>query len=329
MKRFSLCVTGLLVAPLSVHGFVVPGRAGILEPRVSSSGGNGFVAARTQRRVDWAGSRSRSRVQPLDMIKPDFSKTLGVVLIVGSTIAVSAIPMLSMGPQSSGPKTVRVVDEDGNTSERGIMTALTRPEIQKKLAQIPVFFLKDESGAVHVENGEGLFFMSPGDAKEKLQELKGTEGTKVAATTLDDIWFPLIKKKGLNKTPVGAEVSGLSDLSATYKIIPRSSQLSQAKESQGWKGVADAEGVPVWAAETLAFRGSGGKMKMPLFTNVDDLMTSWDRLETEAGSEPKSPTIQVSSIGAIIDIMQRGGGNNRNLEFFADMDAIEQAEKLL
>ena len=33
--------------------------------------------------------------------------------------------------------------------------------------------------------------------------------------------------------------------------------------------------------------------QMPLFTNVDDLMTSWERLKTEAGSEAKSPTIQV------------------------------------
>ena len=32
--------------------------------------------------------------------------------------------------------------------------------------------------------------------------------------------------------------------------------------------------------------------QLPLFTNVDDLMTSWDRLETEAGSEAKSPKIQ-------------------------------------
>lgn len=33
-------------------------------------------------------------------------------------------------------------------------------------------------------------------------------------------------------------------------------------QTQGWNTVADAEGVPVWAAETLAFRGSGGKMKV-------------------------------------------------------------------
>lgn len=52
----------------------------------------------------------------------------------------------------------------------------------------------------------------------------------MAATTLDDIWFPLIKKKGLNKKPVAAGASGLSDLSARYKIIPRSSQVSQAME---------------------------------------------------------------------------------------------------
>ena len=52
----------------------------------------------------------------------------------------------------------------------------------------------------------------------------------MSATTLDDIWFPLIKKKGLNKKPVSAGASGLSDLSARYKIIPRSSQVSQAIE---------------------------------------------------------------------------------------------------
>lgn len=52
----------------------------------------------------------------------------------------------------------------------------------------------------------------------------------MAATTFDDIWFPLIKKKGLNKKPVAAEVSGLSDLSARYRIIPRASQLAQAVE---------------------------------------------------------------------------------------------------
>lgn len=49
---------------------------------------------------------------------------------------------------------------------------------------------------------------------------------------MDDIWFPLIKKKGLNRKPVAAEASGLSDLSATYKLIPRSNQLSQAKEAR-------------------------------------------------------------------------------------------------
>lgn len=35
--------------------------------------------------------------------------------------------------------------------------------------------------------------------------------------------------------------------------------------------------------------------QMPLFTNVDDLMTSWERLKTDAGSEAKAPTIQVGA----------------------------------
>lgn len=53
---------------------------------------------------------------------------------------------------------------------------------------------------------------------------------QVSATTLDDVWFPLIKKKGLNKKPVAAQASVLSDLSARYKIVPRASQLSQAAQ---------------------------------------------------------------------------------------------------
>lgn len=57
-----------------------------------------------------------------------------------------------------------------------------------------------------------------------------TRVTQVAATTLDDVWFPLLKKKGLNKKPVAAQASMSSDLSARYKIIPRSNQVSQAME---------------------------------------------------------------------------------------------------
>lgn len=53
---------------------------------------------------------------------------------------------------------------------------------------------------------------------------------QVAATTLDDVWYPLIKKKGLNKKPVAAEASASSDLSARYRLVPRSNQVAQAAE---------------------------------------------------------------------------------------------------
>ncbi|CAN0396228.1 unnamed protein product, partial [Ectocarpus sp. 12 AP-2014] len=208
----------------SVHGFIAPSCARSAL-RASSSYCNGFLAAGTQEaygRVTESRNHARG-VRPLSMTKPNFTKTLGTVLIVGSTIGVSAIPFLSLGPQQQALR----------------LSALsTRTVTLPK--EIPVFFLRDESGAVHVENGEGLFFMSPGDAKEKLQDLKGAEGTKVAATTLDDIWYPLVKKKGPNKKPVAAGASGLSDLSARYRIIPRSNQVAQALETQGWNAVADA-----------------------------------------------------------------------------------------
>lgn len=80
---------------------------------------------------------------------------------------------------------------------------------------------------------------------------------------------------------------------------------------------------------------------MPLFTNVEDVMTSWERLKTEAGSTANGPTIQVgeserqsdvrflrvsmtcpttyslalplqvSTIGAIVDMMEKGGADIR------------------
>ena len=53
---------------------------------------------------------------------------------------------------------------------------------------------------------------------------------RVAATTLDDVWFPLLKKKGLNKKPVAAQASMLSDMSARYRLVPRSNQITQAIE---------------------------------------------------------------------------------------------------
>lgn len=51
---------------------------------------------------------------------------------------------------------------------------------------------------------------------------------QVSATTLDDVWYPLIKKKGQNKKPVAAEAAVNSDLSARYRIVPRADQVSQA-----------------------------------------------------------------------------------------------------
>lgn len=55
--------------------------------------------------------------------------------------------------------------------------------------------------------------------------------TQVSATTLDDVWYPLIKKKGQNKRPVAAQAAVSSDLSARYRIVPRATQADQASEA--------------------------------------------------------------------------------------------------
>lgn len=61
-----------------------------------------------------------------------------------------------------------------------------------------------------------------------------------------------------------------------------------------------------WCAVDVVFSGVlfVALRQMPLFTNVDDLMTSWNRLETEADSEAKSPTIQVGRCVSYIVFIQ-------------------------
>lgn len=46
-----------------------------------------------------------------------------------------------------------------------------------------MFFLRDPNGGVHVDGGEGLFFMNPGDAQAKLAGMGGVDGMKVMPET--------------------------------------------------------------------------------------------------------------------------------------------------
>ncbi|CAM9234041.1 unnamed protein product [Choristocarpus tenellus] len=249
------------------------------------------------------------------------------VLLV-ATFGASVLPFLSAGPETgSASKTVRVVQEDGTEIIKGSLTAMSRAEIQKKLSQLPVFFLRESNGAVHLKNGEGLFFMSPEDAKAKLAALTNSENIRVAATTLDDVFFPLVLKKGANAKPVGAETSGISDTSAKYHLVARSEQLEKASKLQETLVEIQKDDVPVWIADTLAFQGVG-RIKIPLFTNYSDLETSWERLKASGSKSAAAPRVQVTTIAEVVRKMEKGGGDNRMLEFFADMEAIDQAEKL-
>ncbi|CAM9706181.1 unnamed protein product [Discosporangium mesarthrocarpum] len=260
--------------------------------------------------------------------RPSFQNTALTIVALVATVGGSALPFFQGGPETGvGAKTVRVVQEDGTEIFKGAMTSMSRQEIQKKLSQVPVFFLRESNGGVHTIGGEGQFFMAPEDAQAKLLQLGEKSDIKVSATTLDDIFYPLIQKRGPNSNPLGAEVSGKSDTSAQYRLIARRDQVAAAVKTAGNTLKIEEGSVPIWMADSLAFQGVG-KIKVPLFTNLADLETSWARLR-EAGSVTEdSPKIQVSTIGEAVRRMEKGGGGNRMLEFFADMDAIEQAEKL-
>ncbi|CAM9579975.1 unnamed protein product [Chrysoparadoxa australica] len=249
-------------------------------------------------------------------------------------LLVGFLPFLNAGPGNGGASTVTVQTEQGNKQTRGILTSLTRSEIQTKLSQMPVFFLRDADGAVWLEEGrEGTFFGSPQDAKDKLAQLQSSgadvRGIRAAATTLDDVYYSLLVKKGQPEVPRAAGAGLKSDATASYKLVPSQPQVDAAAKLKGaWsKERGNNSGdIPLFIADKLAFRGKA-RLQIPLFTAVEDLITSWEKLE-EGNANPSKPIIEVTSLNTVVLRMEQGGYDSRPLEFFPDVEALEQATKL-
>jgi hypothetical protein len=244
-------------------------------------------------------ARCRRRLMMRDSEDINFSKiVIGPVLALGiGFTAFTSTGSLFGAPTSQ--QTVRVTRDDGTIETRGALTKLTRGEIQRKLSQVPVFYVRQSLGGVALDgSNKGTFFLDVRDAE------KAASGKSVSATTLDDVYYALLEKKGKVIAGVGGGAAALSDLAAEYKIVPSSAAVAFADGlSPGWRSTA-GEGraenaVPLFSAEKLAFQGIG-RPKIPLFTAADDLKESWERLES---SNP--PTIKVTTLQAILSQMER------------------------
>ena len=210
--------------------------------------------------------------------------------------------------------------------KRGTKTRMTRIEINSKLTQIPTFYLIDNTGAFYIDaNNKGSIFIDYQDA-EKLRKQLNNPSLTLSASTLDELYFPLVEKKQKIGTFINGVV-GESNPTADYILIPSEEELSQM--TNDWKEKHPSNDIPIFRVPNLAFSKSEG-LEFPLFLRKEDAINSYQRLkETESKEKFNPATVQQSSIKDIVFIFSGGGFESRALEFYPSMDNIEKAREII
>uniref|UniRef100_A0A7S4MIG8 Uncharacterized protein n=1 Tax=Odontella aurita TaxID=265563 RepID=A0A7S4MIG8_9STRA len=133
---------------------------------------------------------------------------------------------------------------------------LSRTKIQEKLSGMPAFYLVD--GTTGEMSGE--IYTSYADAKAASE----ASSSMVKATTLDQVMYPLVLKRGRTKmAPPPQEVKRAEEAierhgsagSKTYKLIPSAAAVEGAA---GMKMELANGDVPLFIADRVAFASSSG-----------------------------------------------------------------------
>eukprot|EP00970_Alexandrium_tamarense_P007072 scaffold1230_cov201-Alexandrium_tamarense.AAC.33 len=205
--------------------------------------------------------------------------------------------------------------------------ALSMEKIQEKLENLPVFYVGDGRGIMGNEN----VYFSYSEAESAAKGIGGSSVVKV--TTLDQIMYPLILKRGNVKvssvTPVEIR-SAQQQQSAdkTYKLVPSAAALNDAKDTSTTLKEGD---IPLFIVERLAFAGPDGKPQVPLFLEKFDAITSYSRLRESGGNKlPEEPTLRTTSLLDVLDSMERGTrpGVGR-LQFYGEVEDVLKADEMM
>ena len=207
---------------------------------------------------------------------------------------------------------------------------LSRGSIQEKLNSIPVFYLTNDDGSMKTD-----LFMTYDDA-----QAAAAERGAVKATTLDQVTYPLVLKRGrMRMSPPPFEVQQAEDEinrqgqgagnSKQYRLIPSKQAMKDAAEMK--MEVLDGD-IPLFVADKLAFQGSKG-VQLPLFLEKADAMTSYNRLREASGAStrlPLQPTIRSTTLFDELTSMEKGTRPGvSQLAFYGTADDLLRAEALI
>lgn len=272
------------------------------------------VGCLVQRRAAAVG---RMRMSGGDEQQPGLLKSVVVGGILLGVFGTSLGSVRDVVSDVVAPPQAKVVKK-GESGERGALTRLTRREISSKLAQVPVFFGTPSSGGGGISGGK--IFIALRDAEAFVKE---SQGLKLGAATLEDVYYPLILKKA--KIIPGMGVASDSDPAADYTLLPPSSQTADGL------GENLGKDVPVFRVANLAFQRNG--IEIPLFIFKADALSTLERLQQQEGvtkpSEIDPPPVQVTSIARIVALWESGGVEGRSLEIYPGDDEVQMGRKLL
>eukprot|EP00814_Leptocylindrus_danicus_P002078 CAMPEP_0116008444 /NCGR_PEP_ID=MMETSP0321-20121206/2865_1 /TAXON_ID=163516 /ORGANISM="Leptocylindrus danicus var. danicus, Strain B650" /LENGTH=290 /DNA_ID=CAMNT_0003477265 /DNA_START=59 /DNA_END=931 /DNA_ORIENTATION=- len=268
---------------------------------------------------------------------------VGVIILLASSFVPMMMDMqapvqsnsMGLGDAVATKSTSTVNGEKATTSMRfqeGSFESLSRANIQEKLNRVPVFYLANtaKDGTSSPTMDQNIYI-----SYEDATKVASSSGATVKVTTLDQVTYPLVLKRGrMRMAPPPPEIAqaetalmaeGGSDM--TFKLVPSDSALKAAKETE--MDLADGD-VPLFASDRLAFASPKGP-EVPLFFEKADCVTSYERLRSGGGPSsrlPAEPTIRTTTLADELYSMEKGTRPSvKQLQFYsAEYDLIHAAE---
>ena len=256
-----------------------------------------------------------------------------VVFLITSILPFLGEMQADTGPANlSGAVATRDAPDSAYNNYESSFDRLSRAKIQEKLSRVPAFYLVDKvTGRMAPE-----IYASYEDA---VDASKAGAGSTVKATTLNQVMYPLVLKRGRMMMPPppleiakaeealrGEDGAPLAD-GVNYKLIPSTQAKKSATE---FDLTLAANDIPLFVADRLAFAGSGGA-QVPLFFEKEDAISSYQRLQQQSGSKlPAEPKIRAASLLDELSSMEKGTRPGvKQLEFYAVADDLMRADALI
>ena len=288
--------------------------------------GNGVTRSHHERQSSMLRMSSDDEEGGLGTVTAIFAS---VVLLYFSVSALTPLVGSIATQTTTGDLSSSVVSRQDAVASKGQkrqskFDVVSTQRIQQKLRNIPVFYLSD--GTITATLDERLF-LSYNDA-----ELSRKENEIVRATTMDQVFYPLILKKDevVNIKSLGDTPSEVLKAIETrdgkqYQLLPSKAAIEDARATNT---VLQPNDIALFKVERLAFASNEGP-QVPLFTERQDAITSYKRLAEGSSTLPPEPVVKSTSLFDVVESMELGSRPGvGQLAFYANADDVQEADRL-